>query len=59
MIHNIIPPIYFKPTVILVAKVKSYFSDSGGEIWCAYSKYFGTNQEKFFLEIRKRGHYTK
>ncbi len=61
MIHNIIPPpqIFFKPTVILVPNVKSYFSDFCCAIWCEYSKYFRRNQQKCCLEIRKHGHYTK
>ncbi len=59
MIHNIIPPNFFKPTLILVPKVKSYFSDFCAEIWCEYSKYFRRNQQKCCLEIRKRGHHTK
>ncbi len=34
MIHNITPPppIFFKPTLILVPKVLSYFSDFCGDI---------------------------
>ena len=37
MIHNIIPPIFFRHTVILVPKVASYFSDLHGEMGCEYS----------------------
>ncbi len=59
MIYNIIPPIFFKPTVILVPKVSSDFSDFCGEIWCKYSIYLRRNQWKCCLEIRKHGHHTK
>ena len=37
MIHNIIPPIFFKHIAILVPKVVSYFSDVRGEIGCKKS----------------------
>ena len=32
---------------LILVKVKSYFSDFCGEIWCEYSKYFMRNQWKF------------
>ena len=37
MIHNIMPPNFFKHTVILVPKVETYFSDVRGEIGCENS----------------------
>ena len=40
------PPKFFQTILILMPKIKSYFSDFCGEIWCDYSKYFRRNQWK-------------